>query len=187
MATTNIDAKNVTAGKPKATGAVFRAPAGTALPTDASTSLNIAFKSLGYVSEDGITSSNTKTSEEIKEWGGSVVMTVQTEASAAFEMTFIESLNAEVLKLVFGDANVTESGGALTVSADGTESQPQVFVIEMVVTGGRAMRIVIPNGKISEVGDVEYTAGGAVGYPVTIAALPDTNGKFYYEYVTAAN
>lgn len=183
--TSYINANNVTAGKPKTTGAVFRAPLGTTLPTDASSTLNVAFKSLGYISEDGITNSNSTTSEDIKEWGGSVVMTVQTEKSATFEMTFIESLNTEVLKLVYGDSAVTETTGAITVKADSSEATAQCFAIEMVLTGGRAQRIVIPNGKVSEVGDTVYRAGEPVGYTVTITALPDTSGKFYYSYITA--
>ena len=44
-----MDAKNVTAAKPKVGGAVWRAPLGTALPTDAKTELDAAFKSLGYI------------------------------------------------------------------------------------------------------------------------------------------
>ena len=44
------DAKNVTAAKPKVGGAVWRAPLGTTLPTDAKTALDKAFKSLGYIS-----------------------------------------------------------------------------------------------------------------------------------------
>ena len=48
------DVTKVTAGKPKVGGALFRAPAGTALPTDAVTALAEAYKCLGYVSEDGV-------------------------------------------------------------------------------------------------------------------------------------
>ena len=47
------DAKNVTTGKPKVGGAVFRAPVGTELPTDPETELNEAFKPLGYCKQPG--------------------------------------------------------------------------------------------------------------------------------------
>ena len=42
------DAKNVSAGKPKIGGAIFRAPHGTTLPTDTAAALDPAFKALGY-------------------------------------------------------------------------------------------------------------------------------------------
>ena len=46
---------NVVAGKPLAAGGVWIAPLGTALPTDETTALNAAFKSAGYIGEDGLT------------------------------------------------------------------------------------------------------------------------------------
>ena len=70
---------NVTASKPKLGGAVFRAPLGTPLPTNATDELNKAFASLGYISEDGVTNSNTMTTEKVKAWGGDVVMEDETE------------------------------------------------------------------------------------------------------------
>ena len=61
-----------TSGKPKAvSGAIYVAPVGTALPTDATTSLNASFKSVGYISDEGITNAYSISSEETKSWSKS--------------------------------------------------------------------------------------------------------------------
>ena len=71
------NANNVTTGKPKVGGAIHRAPLGTELPTDATGALNVAFKEMGYVSEDGIANANSPDTESINAWGCDTVMVVQ--------------------------------------------------------------------------------------------------------------
>lgn len=176
-------ANKVSTGKPKVSGAVFIAPAGTTLPTDATTALAAAFTELGYVSEDGVTNNNTPESSDIKDWGGQTVLTVEDSITDEFGFTLIESLNPDVLKARYGAAKVTVSGQDITVVADGTKVPEAVWVIDMAMRGGAMKRIVIPNGSISAVGEVAYRANEAVGYPITLKALPDSNGVNHREYI----
>lgn len=176
---------NVTTGKRRVDGGIYYAPAGTTAPTDATTALAAAFKNLGYVSEDGVTNTLSKDTNEIKEWGGDVVDTVLTGQSDTFKFKFIESFNTDTLKCIYGTSNVTESSGAITVTVKANEAPSGVYVIDMIQRGGRMKRIVIPNGKITELGDIVYKADEAVGYDVTLSAALDSSSNTHYEYIGA--
>lgn len=183
------NANNVTVGKPAIQGAIFRAPLGTTLPTGTDTELNEAFAELGYVSEDGVRNNNSASSETIKAWGGDTVLTTTTEKTDTFAFKLIEVLRVDVLKAIYGDDNVTgtiETG--ITVTSDASEAEAGVWVIDMIHTGSKK-RIVIPNGKLSELGEIAYTDNEAVGYEITITALPsDTiGGATHKEYIKSAS
>ena len=179
------DVTKVTAGKPKVGGALFRAPAGTALPTDAVTALAAAYKCLGYVSEDGVTNSTSIDSEEIKAWGGNTVLTPQTSKTDTFQLALLESLNVEALKAYFGDDNVTGADAAtgLSIKCNSKELQSSVWVVEMIAVGDIPHRVVIPNAKPTEMEDITYVDNEAVALGMTLTALPDSDGNTHYEYI----
>lgn len=178
----NVD--NVSTAKPKVGGAIYSAPAGTALPTTAVAELNEAFQSLGYISEDGLTNNNTPSTDGIKAWGGDTVEVVQSEKEDSFSYTLLESTNVNVLKEVYGPDNVTgtlETG--IVIKANSTPLETHTLVIDMILKAGLLKRIVIPKGKVSELGEISYTDGDAIGYETTLTAMPDEAGNTHYEYI----
>lgn len=180
-------ATNVSTGKPNISGAVYRAPLGTTLPTDATTSLGAAFVCLGYVSEDGLTNNNEMDVSAIKAWGGMIVYRSLNELDDNFVLTLIESENTDVLKAVYGDSNVTVDGSGnahVVVKAD--DPQEAVWVFDLALRNNRAKRIVIKDGAITAREAITYNDSDAIGYGITVSAYPDSTGKTHDEYLEGA-
>ena len=178
------DVSNVTTGKPRVAGAVYRAPVGTPLPTSASATLNGAFVDMGYISEDGVTNTNGPTTQSVKDWGGQTVLVVTTEKPDTFKIKFLESLNSNVLETVYGEDNVTVDAvnGTIAVAANSDELGEYSYVIDMAQRGGTLKRIVIPCGTLSALADVVYKGSEAVGFETTLSAMPDSSGNSHYDY-----
>lgn len=177
---------NVSASKPKVGGAIHSAPLGTALPTDAVIALNSKFKSLGYVSEDGVANEDKRDTEEIKAWGGDTVQDVQKGKSDTFKYKLIEALNVDVLKEVYGDDNVTgDLTAGIIVKVNSNELLAHCLVIDMLLNNA-LKRVVIPKGKIKEMSEIKYADSEVIGYEVTVSAYPDANGNTHYEYIKKA-
>jgi len=180
---------NVSVGKPKVSGAVFCAPLNTTLPTDATSALDPAFKCLGYVSDDGLTNSRSMDINKIKAWGGDVVYSSLTEFDDPFKLTLIESKNADVLKAVFGSNNVTVTAATqstpekISINVKSSLPDEMAWVFDIATRNSGVRRIVIPDGGITEIGEVAYTDEDAIGYEITITPYPDSNGIYHKEYI----
>ena len=175
----------VSAGKPLVSGAINAAPIGTAVPTGTTSELDAKFVKLGYVSEEGLTNAVETDSEGVKAWGGATVLTIRTSRDETFAWTFIQAMDPDVLKEVYGEKNVTSNAGEIAVKHNDLELSPRVWAVAILLTGGRMKRIVVPSGTITEVGDVVYKDGDPIGYEVTMHAAPDAEGNTAYEYISA--
>lgn len=173
----NNEKSNITIGLPKANGAVFWAPLGTTLPTNASDALNAGFVNLGYISEDGVTMSTEESVDKIRAWGREVVMVSSTEYSETFSLNFLETVRESVLQFMKGTDNVNLSGdGSLRVKTTGDVLPRGSIVIDTIQNNGsatpRTHRIVFGDCQISDrSGDQTYNNSDPLVYPATIEAF----------------
>lgn len=174
-------AANVLAGKPLASGGVLIGEVGSVAPTDATEAPDAAFVPAGYIGEDGLTETVDRSTEKVKAWGGDTVKILQTDFAVTYTFTFLESLNTDVLKTVYGDANVTvtEPDGTTTfntlrtVKINSDVLPHKAFIFE-VKDGDARVRIHVPDGQITEVGEVTYSDSEVIAYTVTVEAFRDS-------------
>ncbi|WJY73220.1 hypothetical protein [Corynebacterium auriscanis] len=176
--------KNVLVGAPdvKVVGGItVGAPVATAdkFPTavDADLKQTLQHKPAGYISEDGVTKTVDRSTEKIKDWNGDTIVITQSDHSVMLKTTFMEAANSDVLKLVAGEANVSEQGGVLKV-VESAEELPH-FSIGFTINGGNGSKILVfaPDAQVTEVGDVSYVKADVIKFEVTIECFGVDNQK----------
>lgn len=168
---------NITIGRPKVGGAIYYAPAGTTLPTDADSSLAAAFVNLGYVTEDGVTQSTSEETDNLIAWGPENVMVVQNDFGETVTYNLLETIRPGVLQYVRGADNVIVGDDGSIKSATTGEQLPRgVIVIDTIQNNGsanpRIHRIVYGDCQITDrSGDQTYNNSDPVTFPVTFTAF----------------
>ena len=166
------------------TGSVYVAPASTAVPTTIAGALNAAFNDVGYISEDGVVTSTNSDTNEIKAWqNGDIVRVIQTSHEFTLKFTMIET-NEYALKAYYN--SYTHGAGAAdgVVQVTGTAAFRGAWVIN-VVDGTDLIRIVVPDGQVTDRDDVSYVNGDPISYGVTVTCYPDSSNVKAYIYFAA--
>lgn len=177
-----MDAAQVTVGAAAATGAIFVAPKGTTLPTDATTALGSTFVLLGFTSKAGVQISEDSSTDAIHAWEGrTAVYNVRTEYTESISFTPIQC-NADVAKLTWGDDMVVSgTGGALTVKHHGKTLEPVVIAIE-TTPRENIVRRYVGTFQLTERGEVTLDGTQVDGRQLSFNAIADENGVTMYEY-----
>ena len=179
---------NVYAAEPSASGAAFIAPLGTALPTAVDTPLDAAFAGLGYVGEDGITETSERSTDEKKDMGGRTVKILQTEYNHSFKFVLLESLNADVLKTIYGEANVSVTpanalhGTQVTVTKTSKKLPHKAWVFDTIDSElGAKYRNVVADAQVISVGDITLASSDTIEYEVELKVF-ESNGAYVKTY-----
>ena len=199
MAATNMfDATKVgvAKGRPGGYAAVFPADYDVSKLTDVKKTLKELITdsagkgaALGYISEDGVEFGVSLSSDDKSDWGGDTVSSAISKYGETAKMTFLQSAET-VLKVIYGDANVSTKSGVVEVRHNANLTQPRIYVFDAVISETTVKRSVIPVGRIYERDSVKQSNSDLLGYTPTIKCMPapqfdnDTYRDFFYD-VTA--
>ncbi len=178
--TTN-NAANVSAGKGVKGGYIFSAPTGTTLPTDIETTLDPAFKCLGFISDEGYVESVSEDTNDITDMNGDLMDSSNSNRVESAQVTFAE-IKAETLKRQYGDKNVTDEDGLISVKHNSDSHPTFAYVLELVLKNSRRWRKVVPMGQSSELDDLTIASTELCQRPITIKYLTDEQGNTCYDY-----
>jgi hypothetical protein len=167
-----------------ANGSVSIAVTTATLPTDSTTALDVAFKNLGLISEDGVTLSKSITTSKLKAWGNGTVRTSVTDAEFTLAFSCLET-SEEVLNLWLGVANSGVAPAAKWAIDGLPDTVEKAVVLEWTETLGAqsyTYRLVMPRASLDAFEDVTVNSNDPVQYGFTFGAQADANGKTAYLY-----
>lgn len=177
--TNNVD--NVSSAKGVMGGYIFSAPVGTALPTDIKTALNEAFKVLGFISEDGYVETQESDSEDIVDMNGTLMDSTVTSRVESAQFTLAE-IKADTLKVQYGEDNVVDENGIISVKHNANSACTRSYVLELVLKNGRRWRKVVPKGQSTELDDLTISSSELCARAITMKYLSDEQGNTCYDY-----
>lgn len=175
------NAANVSTTRGVVGGYFFKAPIGTTdLPTAANFKTWVpsdAWVNLGYVVEDGFTEGvefgDTTTLRDIN------LDTVDTDTGAATETLAIGlmEINARALGVEYGDDNVTDASGAITVEHDWSNAgEAAMYALLLVLKNGRRWVKLIRNAKVTGLSEFTGNKTTAAQRQVTLTYAKTSGG-----------
>ena len=152
------------------------------LPTDATTTLSAQFFDCGAVTDNGITDSTKQDSNDIYAWQGNVlVASLLGQYTKTFKVAFQET-NGRTLALQYPGSTLTQTGTGVTIAEKPPVKDIRAWVLHGISDSGKLQRIVIPQGQVSDRGDIVWSSKDITVYEYTIKCFIDGFGNVAYRY-----
>lgn len=185
MAATATKNQTLVGGPVKSSGGISSAALGTTLPEKASANLDAAFTALGLAGEDGVSEKTSRGSNKVKAWGGSDARVVQDDFGVEYTFTLLETGEVQ-LKEIHGAGNVEKLADVtvdeLKIKINKEPLPNRAFVFD-IKDGDTKVRIVVPNGQITDIDEIKYTHKDVTAYALTVTAYEDGDGNNAYKYL----
>lgn len=147
-------------------GLVAVAPTGTALPTDPDAALNVAFAEVGAVSSDGLTEATEQDVTDIFIWQkNALARRIKGNFVKTFQFAAAET-NLVTLGVQYPGSTVTQTAYGASIAEKPPVTDIRSWVLHGL-DGVRKQRIVIPNGEVTERGEVVWSSENITVYQWT--------------------
>lgn len=159
--------------------------AGAVLPTTVSTALDATLKDLGYVTQDGATTSTALSTNDIPVFGSPApVRTLVTSEVLTVSLTAMESNKVtEALKTRQALSSIVVTSATMSTTRGPGRDALYAIVLDAVDGGSSsAFRRVYPRVRVTNIGDEQIGYNGVIQYPFTFTAYLDGSGNSEYRY-----
>lgn len=157
-----------------ANGTVRVAPTTAVEPTDISVAFAATWVDLGFTSEDGVTVTDSKTTEAIPVWQlfyPARRIVTERELSVAFTL---RQFSGNQVEFAFG-------GGAVSLDSAGkyrfTPPSPETLDVRKLAIewtdGSKTYRLIIPKGMVTENVETKIARTNAADLPITFSVIGD--------------
>lgn len=179
------------APSPRVSGSILRGPLGSTLPTTSYDELVGGvggLKDLGFANDAGLRQREERTGTDVFVWGGDLVGTLQERYSRTMTFTLMQFMNTDVLATAYGIDNVSVIPATATEGKEiAVKLNPQLLDTVSWVFDGfyqeNLVRIVIPIGRVTQIGDVDLTHKTYTTIECTLKAYPDEEKNHGYMYL----
>lgn len=169
-------------------GYFLSAPIGTTdVPTKATFKTwtpTAAWENQGYVVEDGITESVARDGgDNLRDINLDNVDTAAASYTETIEVGFME-VAKNALATQYGHDNVEDASGTIEVQHNWSEAdEERMFVFLLLLKNGRKWVKFIPDGKVTELGDLTLNATTVAQRTATITYLTDEDGVGCFDWI----
>lgn len=154
-------------------GRVYSADTTAAAPTDSNTALATEWTDLGYVTEDGVSFTFGRETEDLNSWQADKVRVLTIRAPKSVEFALMQS-NKDTLVVALGGGSITETDGEYQILPPADDVNEERSLTIEFSDGDVAWRYYFPRVQVQ--GEVAFTLtrSGAVTYPINMGVLAAT-------------
>lgn len=144
----------------------------------------LGLNSAGFITRDGVGETEDISTEKILDWNLDVIDVITTDYGKQLTVTFAESLNAHVLKFLFGEDKVTvnEETGEVYLRKTADDRPNAAVMFDTKGKRGAKGRGFVAECQVTNIGEIKRVKDALITYTATIDVFNDVTGTYVHDW-----